>query len=93
MEIKNQQEPKNAILDNNIFALYVDIMARSIFMLILMLILIAVVTHFYPSFKGIVLFLFVFFFSILLSPYLKFIKVSHLIIPKVKKFFEMEKKT
>lgn len=87
MEIKNQQEPKNAILDNNIFALYVDIMARSIFMLILMLILIAVVTHFYPSFKGIVLFIFVFLFSVFMSPHLRFIVVSPLIINKLRKYF------
>jgi len=87
METKTQQEPKSAILDNPLFGLYIDIMARSIFMLIVMLILIAIATHFYPSLKGIVLFVFVFLFSFFMSPHLRFISVSPLIINKLRKYF------
>lgn len=87
MEIKTQQAQKSAVLDNPYFGLYIDIMARTIFMLIVMLIIIAIVTHFYPSFKGIVLFLFVMFFSVFMSPHLRFIVVSPLIINKLRKYF------
>lgn len=86
METKTQQKPKNAILDNPYFGIYIDAVARSLFMLIIMLLIIALISTFYPAFKGIVLFLFAFFFSILISPHLRFISVSPLIINKLRKY-------